>query len=146
MAVYRGSSTLRHRALTALVLTAALAGCGGKPEQPDNGRVCALYASGAEKAEVLAQGTVVALMGTSNGPSGEHESFLLKLNHDCDLLLRIAVNTDITGPVPLKAGETVEVKGEYDTDATGGVIHWTHHDPEGRHINGYIIADGKTYR
>jgi hypothetical protein len=90
-------------------------------------------------------GTVVALLGTSQGESGEHEGFLLKLSRQCDLLLRVEVNTDITGAVPLATGESVTVKGEYDTDPTGGVIHWTHHDPSGRHIGGYIVAAGKTY-
>jgi hypothetical protein len=47
--------------------------------------------------------------------------------------------------VPLHAGETAIVKGQYETDATGGVIHWTHHDPEGRHVGGYIVVGGKTY-
>lgn len=91
------------------------------------------------------RGTVVALLGSAQGPSGEHEGFLLKLTQQCDLLLRIEVNTGITGPVPLTAGEDVTVKGEYETDPTGGVIHWTHHDPGGRHIGGYIVAGGKTY-
>ncbi len=147
MAVHRRSSTLRHRALTALVLIAALAGCGGgNPSSPTTRRVCALYASGADESRGLGQGTVVAMLGTSNGPSGEHDGFLLKLDRHCDLLLRIAVNTDITGPVPLHSRRNGEVKGEYETDATGGVIHWTHHDPRGRHVAGYIVADGKTYR
>jgi hypothetical protein len=147
MAVHRRPSSLRHRTLVALGLVLALAGCGaGKPEQPDDGRICSLYAQGASHVEVLAEGTVVALMGTSSGRSGDHEGFLLKLNKQCDLLLRIEVNTSITGPVPLRPGESVEIKGEYDTDSTGGVIHWTHHDPEGRHVNGYLIAAGKTYR
>jgi hypothetical protein len=47
--------------------------------------------------------------------------------------------------VPLRAGETVTVKGQFEDDPTGGVIHWTHHDPSGRHVGGYVLAGGKYY-
>jgi hypothetical protein len=123
----------------------ASGGCAGQPEQPDNAQACTAYAASAQRQEVIVKGTVADLLGTAQGPSGEHEGFLLKLTQQCDLLLRVEVNTDITGPIPLHAGETAIVKGEYETDPTGGVIHWTHHDPQGRHVGGYIVAAGKTY-
>lgn len=145
MAIHRRASSLRHRALVAALLIAPLSACSGQPEQPDNARVCSAYASEADRVEVIAQGNVLAMLGTSAGRSGEHEGFLLKLTGSCDLLVRIEVNNDITGPIPLQRGETIVVKGEYETDPTGGVIHWTHHDPSGRHVNGYIVARGKTY-
>jgi len=28
--------------------------------------------------------------------------------------------------------------GEYAWNAQGGVIHWTHHDPNGHHIAGWL--------
>jgi hypothetical protein len=120
-------------------------GCSGTPEQPDNARICQAYAGAQSHVEVFGQGRVVAVLGMSRGISGEHEGFLLKLDGGCDLLLRVEVNTDITGPIPLHPGEVAKVKGEYETDETGGVIHWTHHDPRGRHEAGYIVAGGKTY-
>jgi hypothetical protein len=144
MAIHRRAPSLWHRALTALAVI-ALAACSGQPEQPDNAQVCSAYGQGASDVEVIAQGTIVAMLGESEGRSGEHEGFLLKLRKQCDMLLRIEVNTDITGPIPLHPGETAIVKGQYETDATGGVIHWTHHDPEGRHVGGYIVVGGKTY-
>jgi len=146
MAVHRRPTALRRRTLALGCALLCAASCAGKPEQPDNAHICELYASGAGGAEVIGQGTVAAALGTSNGPSGEHEGFLLKLHGQCDLLLRVETNTGITGPVPLHAGENVVVKGQYEDDATGGVIHWTHHDPAGRHVAGYVIAAGKIYQ
>jgi hypothetical protein len=82
MAVHRRAWALRHRALALAVVLVASAGCGGGvTEKPDNAHVCALYASGTSDAEVVAQGTVLGVLGTHNGPSGEHEGFLLKLTH-----------------------------------------------------------------
>ncbi|HUA08549.1 MAG TPA: DUF3465 domain-containing protein [Candidatus Acidoferrales bacterium] len=144
MGIHRRAPSLRYRAL-ALGLALAAAGCSGHPEQPDNARICAAYGSGQSGVEVIGSGTVLALLGTSNGRSGEHEGFLLKLTGQCDLALRIETNVDITGPVPLQPGETVVVKGQFEDDADGGVIHWTHHDPSGRHITGYVEAGGKFY-
>lgn len=145
MAVYRRAPALRHRTL-ALALTLCASACGGgTAEQPNNAQICALYASGSGGVEVIAQGTVLGILGTRGGPSGEHEGFLLKLNEQCDLLLRVETNVDITGPVPLQTGEVVTVKGQFEDDPEGGVIHWTHHDPSGRHVSGYVEADGKIY-
>jgi hypothetical protein len=146
MAVYRGSTAVRHRTLIFALAVACAVACAGKPEQPDNAQICALYSSGASGDEVIGRGTVAAVLGTSNGPSGEHEGFLLKLHGQCDLLLRIETNTSIIGPVPLHEGENLIVKGQYENDPTGGVVHWTHHDPAGRHVAGYILAGGKLYQ
>jgi hypothetical protein len=147
MAIHRRAPALRYRTLALALALLANAGCGGGvTEKADNGQICALYSSGASGTEVIGEGTVVQVLGTSNGPSGEHEGFLLKLNQQCDLLLRIETNIGITGPVPLRAGETATVKGQFEDDPSGGVIHWTHHDPSGRHIAGYVIAGGKIYQ
>ena len=86
------------------------------------------------------------ILGTRNGPSGTHEGFLVRLSNGCDLTVRVETNVDLTGPVPLRVGEHVTVRGEYEYTSLGGVIHWTHHDPRGRHPGGYVISDGKVYQ
>ena len=145
MAIHRRPQPVRHRRVALLALALA-AGCASHPETPDNGLVCKTYAAQAGKQEVLAQGNVVAVLGTMLGPSGHHEGFLLHLTGDCDLTVRVETNVDLTGPVPLKAGEAAIVKGEYEYSALGGVIHWTHIDPGGRHVAGYVQAAGKVYQ
>jgi hypothetical protein len=63
----------------------------------------------------------------------------------CNLIVRIEANTDFTGAFPLARGDRLNVKGEYEYYPLGGVIHWTHRDPRGRHEGGYIGVGGRVY-
>jgi hypothetical protein len=148
MAIHRCSPALWRYGRTAFALSAilAFAACAAQ-EQPDNKVICSAYAGQLTNGEVVADGTVGGVLGERRGPSGEHEGFLLQLDGDCDLLLRVETNTDITGPIPLHRGERVIVKGVYVYTPLGGVIHWTHHDPGGRHEAGFVkTPDGKLYQ
>ena len=75
----------------------------------------------------------------------EYVRRLFRLGSGCDLVVRVEANTDFTGPIPLALGQRVVVKGEYEYYPRGGVIHWTHSDPRGRHEGGFIETGGKTY-
>ncbi|MBU2601734.1 MAG: DUF3465 domain-containing protein [Actinobacteria bacterium] len=46
----------------------------------------------------------------------------------------------------LRVGDTVAFKGEYEWNAQGGIMHWTHHDPTGSHAAGRIRHDSRTYQ
>lgn len=130
----------------ALTGALALSACAGTQQTPDNAAVCRIYSAQQSRTEVVADGTVVDVLGTRRGPSGDHEGFLLRLNGGCDLLVRVETNVDLTGPVPLRTSQRVVVKGEYEYDPMGGVIHWTHHDPRGRHDGGFVRVGDRTYQ
>lgn len=98
-------------------------------------------ARGASAVEVVASGKVAQLLGTFSSPTGQHEGFTI---HSKSMTIRIEDNVSITGPIPLTKGEPVTLQGVYECN--DGVIHWTHHDPRGRHMGGYIQAGGKIYR
>ncbi len=114
--------------------------------QTGNSGVCAAFAGGQSHVEVVARGNVTRILGTRAGRSGSHEGYLVRLDSGCDLVVKVETNVTLTGPVPLHTGEPVIVKGEYEFYSLGGVIHWTHRDPEGRHEGGYVQAGGSTFQ
>jgi hypothetical protein len=125
-----------------------LAGCGSSPASNDpNAAVYDAWRQQRSRLEVTASGSVARVLGVSRGPSGDHEGFLLHLRGagGHGLTVRVEDNVDITGPIPLAPGDDVEVRGEYIYDALGGLIHYTHNDPRGRHPGGYVRAEGRTY-
>ncbi len=74
-----------------------------------------------------------------------HQRFILQLASGQRLL--VAHNIDLAPRIPdLQKGDEVAFYGEYEWNERGGVIHWTHHDPGGRHIDGYLQHRGKRYQ
>ncbi len=112
----------------------------------NNSAVYAAFASGTSRVEVSVAGNVTRTLGMRTGRSGTHEGFLMQADGQRGLVLRVEDNVDLTGPIPLRNGEHVIVHGEYEYYPRGGVIHWTHHDPAGRHESGYIEVVGKRYQ
>jgi hypothetical protein len=138
--------TRKRRAarLFAVTLAASLGSCAGA-QSPNDAAVCAAYTAERSHVEVIADGTITRILGVQAGRVSPHEGFLVRLAAGCSLVVRVEANTDFTGPIPLARGERVTVKGEYEYYPLGGVIHWTHRDPRGRHEGGYIEAAGSTY-
>lgn len=138
-------SASRHKIFTILVLLSA---CAKAPQSTPaaNSAVYAAFESGTSRVEVSATGIVTRTMGMRTGRSGTHEGFLMQADGKRGLVLRVEDNVDITGPIPLRNGQHVIVRGEYEYYPRGGVIHWTHHDPAGRHENGYVEVAGKRYQ
>jgi Protein of unknown function (DUF3465) len=93
---------------------------------------------------VTADGTVVRLLPDRTSSTGSHEQFIIKLSSQ-DLTVEIEHNISIGTRVPVAIGDHVIVHGEYVWNARGGLIHFTHHDPQGTHEGGYIRDNGSTY-
>ena len=72
-----------------------------------------------------------------------HQRFIVELSGGQTIL--IAHNIDLAPRAPVKPGETVGLRGEYEWNEQGGVIHWTHHDPRDRRPGGWILHAGKKY-
>jgi hypothetical protein len=121
----------------------ALAACGANP-QPDDAAIVSDFHNHQSTVEVTADGTVVRLLPDRTSSSGAHEQFIVKLSSG-DITVEVEHNISIGVRAPVKEGDRVIVHGEYIWNAQGGLIHFTHHDPQGTHEGGYIQANGKTY-
>ncbi len=130
--------------IAVVVAAFGIAACSAT--QPPNDRaVCDAYSAGRSHVEVVADGTVTRILGVAQGRVSPHEGFLFRLASGCSVIVRVEANTDFTGSIPMAPGDRVTVKGEYEYYPLGGVIHWTHRDPRGRHEGGYIETGGKLY-
>lgn len=73
-----------------------------------------------------------------------HQRFILELPNSHTVL--VSHNIDLAPRVPLRRGDEVNVRGEYEWTERGGVLHWTHHDPRGARPGGWIRYRGRDYR
>lgn len=89
-------------------------------------------------------GTVVRVLADDNDGS-RHQRFILLLAGGRTLL--IAHNIDLAPRINgIREGDAVQFYGEYRSNSRGGVIHWTHHDPAGRHPDGWLQHQGRVYQ
>lgn len=94
--------------------------------------------------QLRGSGTVVRILSDDNDGS-RHQRFILRLASGRTVL--VAHNIDLAPRVSgIREGDTVEFYGEFAYNPKGGVIHWTHHDPQGRHPDGWLRHRGQTYR
>jgi hypothetical protein len=112
--------------------------------QSDDSVLQQAYNNSQSDLQVQGEGVVTKILPDDRDGS-RHQRFILRLNSGQSLLM--AHNIDLAPRIGnLKTGDNVAFYGEYEWNAQGGVIHWTHHDPRGRHVGGWLRHDGKTYK
>ena len=101
---------------------------------------------GSEASNTQVQGTgVVSRILSDDNDGSRHQRFILRLQSGQTLL--VAHNIDLAPRInDLKEGDTVEYSGEYEWNPKGGVVHWTHRDPAGQHVTGWLKHDGRVFQ
>lgn len=106
--------------------------------------VLSAYENKASDVQVSGSGVVVKLLADDNYGS-RHQKFILKLSNSNSIL--VAHNIDLAPRIEaLKVGDSVDFYGEYEWNAKGGVLHWTHHDPAAKHPDGWLEHKGRRYQ
>lgn len=94
--------------------------------------------------QVKGSGTVIHIL-SDDIQGSRHQKFILKLNSGNTIL--IAHNIDLAPRInSISKGDTVQFYGEYEWNKKGGLVHWTHRDPNNHHINGWLKHKGSIYQ
>ena len=102
------------------------------------------FANRTSDIQVEGEGTVIRVLSDDLNGS-RHQRFIVELASGQTLL--ISHNIDVAPRIGgVKVGDSLRFNGEYVWNEKGGVIHWTHHDPRGRHVAGWVMHNGTTYQ
>lgn len=94
--------------------------------------------------QVTGSGTVTRLL-KDDVQGSRHQKFILKLSSGQTIL--IAHNIDLAPRIKaISKGDVIQFYGEYEWNSKGGLVHWTHRDPNGRHIGGWLKHNGQVYQ
>ena len=126
------------------------AGCADRRDSSANSTaveadqgIAKAFAEGRSGLWVQSQGMVEAIL-PDDVEGDPHQRFILRLANGQTLLIagNIAIAKRIDG---LKIGDTIKFRGQYEWNNKGGVVHWTHSDPAGRHPGGWLEVHGEKY-
>ena len=94
--------------------------------------------------QVEGEGVVTRILEDDLSGSS-HQRFILRLQSGQTLL--IAHNIDVAPRVAgIQEGDRVSFYGVYEWNEKGGTVHWTHHDPQGKHVAGWLKHNGRIYQ
>ncbi|MEW8625334.1 MAG: DUF3465 domain-containing protein [Candidatus Thiodiazotropha sp.] len=148
-------SQLKNIAVLLLLLAAAYFGLwspnesdtpvGVESDRVDSqGQIEQAFRNRATDLQLTLEGRVKSVLADDREGS-RHQRFIINVESGRTLL--VAHNIDLAPRVKnLKAGDRVQIHGVYEWNEKGGVVHWTHHDPQGRHEGGWIRHQGRTYQ
>jgi len=141
---------MKHLLIVLLLISASACGSAVQSSsqiaevQRADDEVGRAFAQKASNVQVKGEGAVTHLL-TDDVSGSRHQRFILRLASGQTVL--IAHNIDIAPRVDnLKEGDTVSFYGEYVWNDKGGTVHWTHHDPQGKHVAGWLRYRGRTYQ
>jgi hypothetical protein len=73
-----------------------------------------------------------------------HQRFILRIASQRTIL--VSHNIDLAPRLDsLRIGDEVHFRGQYEWNQRGGLVHWTHHDPAGRRIGGWLRHEDRIY-
>jgi hypothetical protein len=137
-----------------LLLIAALAAAGyfaydrhaSTPDPAQSSEAAATDSIDADASGTQVHGEgVVSRILSDDDDGSRHQRFILELSSGQTIL--VAHNIDLAPRIDdLEEGDTVEYSGEYRSNPQGGVVHWTHRDPSGRHVAGWLRHGGRLYQ
>lgn len=114
---------------------------GKNSQKTNNGIIEQLFKSRKSGQDVTISAEVIKTLLDDNDGS-RHQRFIVKSGIHSVL---IAHNIDIASRVPVGTGDFLEIKGVYEWNEKGGVIHWTHRDLNQKRPGGWIIYNNKKY-
>jgi hypothetical protein len=118
------------------------------PEEPGghdqaNGQLMQAHAAHRSGVWVVVNGRVKRVLA-DDLDGNRHQRFILQVGEGLTVL--VSHNIDLAPRVSVRPGDRVVLRGRYEWNAKGGVVHWTHHDPRGRVSGGWIEVGGKRVR
>ena len=110
----------------------------------ENSEIGRAFKNGTSNVQVEGEGVVTRILADDLEGSS-HQRFIVRLRSGQTVL--IAHNIDLAPRVAgLQEGDSLRFYGEYVWNEEGGKIHWTHKDPKGSHVAGWIKHNGRTYQ
>jgi hypothetical protein len=102
------------------------------------------YAQRLSNVQVESSGVIEKVLKDDNNGS-RHQRIIVRLVSGQTIL--IAHNIDLAPRVAdVREGTPISFYGEYEWNNKGGLVHWTHRDPSGRHPTGWIKYAGRVYQ
>jgi len=110
----------------------------------DDGQIERAFKNRTSNVQVEGEGVVTRILADDLAGS-RHQRFIVRLASGQTVL--IAHNIDVAPRIDrLQKGDSVRFYGQYVWNEKGGMVHWTHHDPEGKRAAGWLKHKGRTYQ
>jgi hypothetical protein len=130
--------------ISVLIWSACGDSARNQPAIRDDTRIGRAFEDRTSDVQVEGEGVVTRILADDLTGS-RHQRFIVRLGSGQTIL--IVHNIDLAPRVSeLQTGDRIGFYGEYVWNAEGGMVHWTHHDPQGKHEAGWLKRNGRTYQ